>query len=230
MARTRVFDVDKAIDIAMNLFWRNGYDRTSLADLTGAMGITPPSFYFAFQSKEGLFERVVDRYLSQRQGFTQEALLAPTAREVVRRLLHGYASLHTDPAHPRGCLGVNCALPCPEDADRVRMMLSDKRSVMRKRLKKRFDRAKADGDLPEHADTAALARFVQVVGYGMSVEAQSGASRGDLRRAADLALDAWPSGTKGRAERTLKGPSQSGSRRPFKRRAKDRSGATGVLD
>ena len=58
MARTRVFEVDQAIEIATDMFWRNGYERTSLSDLTTAMGITPPSFYFAFGSKEGLFRKV----------------------------------------------------------------------------------------------------------------------------------------------------------------------------
>ena len=74
MGRPREFDIDKALDTAGELFWRNGYERTSLSDLTEAIGITPPSFYFAFGNKEKLFKQVVDRYQSGHLGFFGEAL------------------------------------------------------------------------------------------------------------------------------------------------------------
>ena len=124
MGRPREFDVGQAVATAADLFWAKGYDRTSLSDLTKAIGITPPSFYFAFGSKEGLFRKVLDHYLSGHLGYFEDALREPTARKVVERLLYGYADGQTDPAHPPGCLGVNCALPCPEDADGVRQMLA----------------------------------------------------------------------------------------------------------
>ena len=86
MARLRVFDVEKAIATATDVFWRNGYERTSLADLTEAMGITPPSFYFAFGSKDCLFEKVLEHYLSARLSYAEEALSQPTARSVADNL------------------------------------------------------------------------------------------------------------------------------------------------
>ena len=58
MGRPREFDIEKALDTAGELFWRKGYEGTSLSDLTGAIGITPPSFYFAFKSKAALFRQV----------------------------------------------------------------------------------------------------------------------------------------------------------------------------
>src|ERR1700733_7112105 len=80
MARPRVFDVDKAVETATELFWRNGYERTSLADLTTAMGITPPSFYFAFGSKEGLFKRALQHYYKTRLSRAEQAFDQPTSR------------------------------------------------------------------------------------------------------------------------------------------------------
>jgi AcrR family transcriptional regulator len=74
MGRPREFAIEKALDTAGELFWRKGYVGTSLSDLTGAIGITPPSFYSAFGSKEKLFKKVVDRYQSSHLGFFAEAL------------------------------------------------------------------------------------------------------------------------------------------------------------
>ena len=192
MGRPREFDVEKAIDTAVDMFWRKGYDGTSLADLTVAIGITPPSFYFAFGSKEGLFEKALDRYQSGHVSYVAEALREKTARAVAERLLNGFADGFTDPAHPPGCLGVNCALPCPEDADPVRLILARAREAIRTKLRERFEQAKLSGDLPADADPTELARYILVVGWGMAVDAQSGASREDLRRTVSMAMKAWP--------------------------------------
>ena len=146
MGRPREFDIEKALDTAGELFWRNGYDQTSLSDLTAALKISPPSFYFAFGSKERLFETVLARYVDGHLGFVKEALALPRARAVAERLLNGFADACTDPAHPPGCLGLNCSLPCPEDADPVRRALAEMREQTRDQLCKRFKRAKASGE------------------------------------------------------------------------------------
>ncbi|MDE1996412.1 MAG: TetR/AcrR family transcriptional regulator, partial [Rhizobiaceae bacterium] len=114
MARPRVLDIDKAISTAMESFWRHGYERTSVADLTQAMGITPPSFYFAFGSKDGLFLRVLEHYLTTRLSYAEEALTESTARKVAEVMLHRMADLYTDADHPPGCLAVNCTLACAD--------------------------------------------------------------------------------------------------------------------
>src|SRR5215510_11614906 len=104
MARPRVLDVDKAIDTATNHFWRSGYERTSVAELVEAMGITPPSFYFAFGSKDGLFIRVLERYLETRLRYAEESLNEPTSRRVAEVMLYRLADLYTEGSHPPGCL------------------------------------------------------------------------------------------------------------------------------
>ena len=192
MGRPREFDIDKALDTAGELFWRNGYERTSLSDLTEAIGITPPSFYFAFGNKEKLFKQVVDRYQSGHLGFFEEALGLPTALAVVERLLYGFADAFTTKPHPPGCLALNCSLPCTDDAASVRQDLADRRKAAKVALRKRLKRSKSDGDLPADANPDTLARYVMTVGWGMAVEAQSGASREDLYRTVKLALKSWP--------------------------------------
>jgi AcrR family transcriptional regulator len=193
MARTRVFEIDQAIDIATDLFWRNGYERTSLADLTHAMGVTPPSFYFAFGSKEGLFKQVLERYMRTRLSGAEDALNQPTAREVAEQTLLRLADLYTDPACPPGCLAVNCSFPCNGDATPLRHELAELREARRGRLRGRLERAQAEGDLPAECDPGQWTEFILVVGWGMALAAQSGATREDLHGTVVTALRAWPS-------------------------------------
>src|SRR3954465_7832302 len=108
--RPRAFDERKALDAALKVFWRQGYEGTSLPDLTKAMGINRPSLYAAFGNKESLFRKVVQRYVNGPASYVAVALQEPTARAVAQKLLKGAAENLTDPSHPRGCLAVQGAL------------------------------------------------------------------------------------------------------------------------
>ena len=189
--RPREFDVDEALDRALRVFWAGARGRT-LPDLTAAMGINRPSLYAAFGSKEELFRKALDRYVEGPAAFVCEALNEPTARAVAERLLGGTIDLVTDRRNLRGCLIVQGALACGETAESVRREVAARRVAGEVALRHRFERARADGDLPAEADAADLARFVVTVMRGMAVQAAGGASREDLRRVAELALQAWP--------------------------------------
>src|SRR6202167_5219513 len=129
MGRPRSFDIDGALDRALQLFWRKGYEGTSLSDLTRAVGVKRPSLYAAFGDKEALFRKVLDRYLTGPAGYTQEALKEPTARAVIERLLQGAADLNTAPRNPGGCLMVQGALVCGEAGDSIRQELAAYRAA-----------------------------------------------------------------------------------------------------
>src|SRR5438876_1611267 len=124
VGRPRAFDVDEALDQALKVFWRKGYEGTSLPDLTRAMGINRPSLYAAFGNKEALFRKALDRYAQGPAAYVREALSKPTARAVVQHLLLGAVEMATDPRHPRGCLAVQGALACGDEAECVRKHLS----------------------------------------------------------------------------------------------------------
>ena len=190
--RPRAFDPDKALNVALRVFWEKGYDGASLSDLTAAMGINKPSLYATFGDKQELFRKVVERYVQTQTPFTQEALEDPSARNGIRRVLNGTADSLTHPLNPHGCLLVQGALACGGETDRIKRDLAEKRSGNENLLRNRLLRAQTGGELPPEADPEALSRFYSTVLRGMSVEASSGATRKDLQSVIDLAMKAWP--------------------------------------
>ena len=192
MGRPRAFDKDQALDQALEVFWRKGYEGASLSDLTKAMGINPPSLYAAFGNKEGLLKAALDRYADQRKQFLRTAFDEPTARKVAECLLHGMADFHTDPNNPPGCLFTQGGLACGDGAEAIPRELASRRARMEEAVRERFERAKQEGDLPPDADPAALARYLSTIMQGMGVQAAAGATREELRQTVDLALAAFP--------------------------------------
>lgn len=190
MGRPREFDVDEALQTAMELFWRKGYEGTSLSDLTQGMGITRPSLYGAFGNKEDLFRKALERYEANHLAFVQDALSQPTARDVVAAVLAGYVDALTASCGPGGCLGVNAALACSEAAAEVQRAVIEKRRRAEDRLTERLLRARDEGDLGPETDPADLARYVMTVTQGMAVQAAAGADRPALERVCAMTLRA----------------------------------------
>jgi AcrR family transcriptional regulator len=194
MGRPREFDVEKALDLALQVFWRKGYEGASMADLTETMGITKPSLYSAFGNKEELFRKALDRYVDGPGGYFQVALAKPTARAVVEHLLYESAAAVTDPNHPPGCLAVQGALSCGDAAESIKQELMSRRAKGEQDLRQRFERAIAEGDLPEGSDAADLAAYLSAILQGMAVQAAGGTAREQLRKIAEMALRTWPPG------------------------------------
>jgi len=191
MGRPREFDMDAALDEAMEVFWRHGYEGATIAELTGAMGINPPSLYAAFGSKEGLLKAALDRYSQKRNECMAEILQAPTARQVVERLLLKLADLQTDPDNPPGCLLVAGGLACGVGSENIPFELAAHRAQSEDQLRQRFIRAREEGDLAADADPAALARYLSAVIAGIGVLASAGATREQLREVAGVAVKAF---------------------------------------
>jgi AcrR family transcriptional regulator len=192
MGRPREFDIDRALECAIEVFWRKGYDGTSISDLTEAMGISPPSLYAAFGNKEALFRKALYRYVETLADHWHKALHAPTAREAVEHLLYGSADFLTTKSNPPGCLFVRSSMACHEAAEEVRCEMGARGAAGEGPLRERLEQAKAEGELPADFDAADYARFVVTVMEGMAVRAAEGAGRTDLHRVAKLALLAWP--------------------------------------
>jgi AcrR family transcriptional regulator len=194
IGRPRAFDAEVALDHALEVFWQKGYEGTSLSDLTEAMGINRPSLYAAFGNKEELFRKVLDRYAEGPTGYMARALQAPSAREVARRFLRGVIDQLTDKRTPRGCLLVQSALVCADAAESVRAELAARRAEGERALRRRFERAKKEDDLPADASPADLASYLITVVHGMAVRGASDASRARLLRVMEMAMKSWPRG------------------------------------
>jgi len=190
MGRPREFDAETALDQAMEVFWRHGYEGATIAQLTEAMGINPPSLYACFGNKEGLLKAALDRYTKLRNVWMNEVVAAPTARDVAERMLMGIADRQTDPANPPGCLLVQGGIACGSGSENVPFELAARRAENEDQLRERFVRAKAEGDLKPTSDPAALARYVSAVSVGMGVMASSGSDREALRQVASVAVQA----------------------------------------
>jgi AcrR family transcriptional regulator len=190
--RPRSFCKEEALDRAMTVFWRNGYEGASLAHLTEAMGINSPSLYACFGSKEGLFKAVLERYDQRRNAFMTEVTAAPTAAAVAETFLYGVADFVADTGgrNPPGCLMLQGGIS-GGDAE-IPDMLAKHRAEKEAMLRARFEQARKSGDLAKDSDPAALARYLCVMANGICVQAAAGGSTKELREVATIALANWP--------------------------------------
>lgn len=194
MGRQREFDVDQALDAALCVFWRKGYEGASYTDLTQATGVERPALYAAFGNKEALFRQALERYYERYLNYVPEALLLPTSREVAAHILRSAADLHTRYPDRRGCLGIHGALAGSDDSAPIRQTLIEARANGEAAMRERFERAKQEGDLPSGANPAALSAFIMAVLHGMAVQAKAGFNRETLEAVAEQALATWPVG------------------------------------
>lgn len=194
MGRPRSFDRDEAVHQAMNLFWQYGYECTSLAMLKANLGkgITAPSFYAAFGSKEALFEEVVDCYMST-YGQVNECLWDDTLepRRAVELALRRSANMQTDHEHPSGCLIALSVNICSPGHEHISEILAAQRAHTREGFMRCVLRAKDAGELAADTDARALAMFLHSFEMGLSTEARDGATGEELDAAASSAMKAW---------------------------------------
>jgi AcrR family transcriptional regulator len=189
--RPREFDRDAALDQALQLFWKRGYEGTSIADLTQELGITAPSLYSAFTSKADLYREALAHYQEQQGASTAQALAEkPTFKAAMGWMLRHAAHEFTRPGYPPGCMVATAVLTCASENEEVARHVAGLRAGSLKNLRARIERAVAEAELPVDTDTEALARFVGALIQGMSVQAQDGADEAALLKIAETGLKA----------------------------------------
>jgi AcrR family transcriptional regulator len=195
--RPPTFDRDAALDAAMTLFWRHGYDGASMAMLTKATGVSPPTLYAAFGPKEELYRQALDHYLRQ-EGRARARLLKdePSAQRAVAAYLRDAAACYARPEKPRGCMVAAASPQSCVNSQAARDAVAALRVIAFTTFIRKFEEAKAGGELAPDIDTRALARFYAAVLQGMSAQAIDGATAGMLQGIVDFALAAWPAGVR----------------------------------
>ena len=193
--RPRGFDMNAALDHALEVFWSQGFQGASLSELTAAMGVSKPSLYAAFGNKEALYLQALERY-ALLQSAPHLAILdtEPDGRSAVEGYLRSIATMLTDPALPGGCFIINGV------ADRgglstpaaVELALQKALQGSENKLRGRLLRARRDGHLVSGIHVGALAGFFVSLIAGMGVLAKSGAKRAKLYVVIAVAMDAWP--------------------------------------
>ncbi len=186
------FDRAEALQRAMELFWGRGYEGATLDDLQAAMGgISPPSFYHAFGSKEALFREVAGLYIASVCAPPVRAMEnARTAREGIDAMLRRAVENFTQPGKPQGCL-LHTATKCAPANQGPQGYLQTARRHAPEAIAGRLKRAVAEGDVSPDADLRRIVVFYVTIAHGLAFRAGDGATRAELMTAVDGAMAAW---------------------------------------
>ncbi|MFV9452734.1 TetR/AcrR family transcriptional regulator [Rhodococcus sp. NM-2] len=188
--RPRQFDEAQVLESAMLLFWEQGYESTSLAQLRGATGLSSASVYNAFGSKEGLFERAIAHYVA-RPGSVQSLTANEDAspRDVLAHLLHTSVDTQADPTHPGGCLIALAATVIPSEVgSQPAMIVAAQRRRDQHAIRKCVERAASAGALPQQTPVEALTVLIHTFILGLSIQVRDGVPTSQLHEAADALL------------------------------------------
>lgn len=172
----------------MLLFWERGFEGTSMADLTQAMGLNPSSIYAAFGDKQSLYSHVVMRYVETRAQYAEDALAESTLPKVVRALFCNTVTFLAGSGHPPTCMTLAGAVGCSPDAAPARDIMTKTRTQNDRAMKERFLLAQKAGELPKDVNVDDFTRFISATLAGLSIQAANGATKTELRRTAQMAL------------------------------------------
>jgi AcrR family transcriptional regulator len=177
----------------MELFWRQGYESTSISNLTSAMGITAPSLYAAFGDKERLYLEAVELYKSDLGNSGSILAAETTARAAIERLLEASAiELTNTKDHPPGCMVVASAINGSPQSAHLQAALRGGRREAEARITAKIKRGVRDGELPPRTNAAALGKYYMTVMQGMTIQARDGATQKELLAVARAAMLQWP--------------------------------------
>jgi AcrR family transcriptional regulator len=182
------FDRDAALEAAMLLFWQRGYEGTSMADLTQAMGLNPSSIYAAFGDKHALFQLVVERYMELRAQYAVKALEEPTLKRFIRALFENTVAFLSTPGHPPTCMTLAGAVGCSLDATPARDLMTAIRKQNQVALKERLLKARQSGELPKSINLDDDTRYLSSIIAGLSIQAANGSTKEELERTAKMAI------------------------------------------
>ena len=172
----------------MLLFWEQGFEGTSMANLIQAMGLNPSSIYAAFGDKHALFSLAVKRYMESRAQYATKALEEPTLEKVVRALFDNTVVFLTTPSHPPTCMTLAGAVGCSLDATPARDIMTEIRKQNEVAMRERLLQARKSGELSKDVNLDDYTRYLSSILAGLSIQAANGSTKTELKRTAQIAL------------------------------------------
>lgn len=186
--RPLAFEKNKAREIALKLFWSQGYEGTSISDLTEAIAINRPSLYASFGNKENLFRICTEYYLSEELSFVDEAMQERVFKDALEKLFAHEIQLIAD---NKGCLLINTALTCHPENDAIKILLSDHRKQLEGKIRKRTQQAQLKKEVATSESPNTIAKYITSLYQGLSIQAVDGASSKELQEVVKIALSAF---------------------------------------
>ncbi|CAI1604480.1 TetR/AcrR family transcriptional regulator [Serratia plymuthica] len=189
--RPREFDREQALLKARDLFWRQGYEGTSMSDLVAELGIASARIYKAFGSKELLFREAIASYENHEGGFAERAFSEETGvRAAIKRLLEDAVTLYSRTDLPQGCMVVSSAASVSAENSSIKNWLAEHRLLRTQGIIERLRLAVKNGELPADTDADSLGDYFAVFLHGLSIQARDGVTKERLLAAVNVALSA----------------------------------------
>ena len=188
LGRPAAFDKEAALDIAMRLFWERGYEGTSMADLSAAMGIHPSSIYAAFGDKQELFALAAKRYAGVPAQYMVRALEQPTFRDFILAAFDNTVEFLGSKEHPSSCFTLTGAISCGTDTASAKLLMREMRLQNEAAIKDRLLRARKAGEFPKEENVDDYTRYLSSLLSGLAIQAANGSTRAELKRTAADAL------------------------------------------
>jgi len=186
--RPAEFDKERALDVAMHLFWERGYEGTSMADLSQKMRIHPSSIYAAFGDKQALFALAAKRYADVPAQYMVRALEQPTFRSFVLAAFDNTVEFLGSKEHPSSCFTLTGAISCGAETEPAKILMREMRLQNEAAIKARLLEARKAGEFPKEENVDDFSRYLSSLLSGLAVQAANGATRAELKRTAAVAL------------------------------------------
>lgn len=174
MARTKDFDEDEVLKKAIGLFWRKGYNATSMQDLVEGLGISRSSLYDTFGDKHTLYIRALESYQTSGSGQMCKIVTnSASAKEAIRQLLELMIGELAADAERKGCFMVNAEVETAPHDEEVNSMICKNDQQVEEAFYAAIKKGQESGEIPATKDARVLARFTINTVKGIRVSAKS---------------------------------------------------------
>ncbi len=191
VGRPREFDVEEALDAAMEAFWAKGYEATSLMDLVSATGLHKGSLYKAFGDKHSLFIQALKRYVqSMRRAKNETLAAAKSPLDGIRAVMHAMVEFLDDSPSPMGCLAINSLIELAPHDSEVKAIMLDHIDRMRSSLCKVVIEAQAAGQMSKSRPPELITAMLMTMLAGVGTTIKTGINKTDAHRLVDAQIEA----------------------------------------